>query len=262
MNRPQIQMSVPLTKAVKALIIANVAIWVGLILILQNVILGNTVIFDYFALTPFRVISDFWVWQIFTYMFLHSSGVFHVLFNMLILWWFGSELESRWGQKFFLTYYFVCGMGAGVIYLIGAFIYAFATGQVLTVLSPLVGASGATFGLLLAYGILFGEREIYFMMLFPMKAKYFVMIIGLVELVTLLDAGMGSQTANLAHLGGIAVGFAFLALVARYRARAAKGPSASRRGRNLKLVVDNERRSGSRRDDDSDPSDKGPKYWN
>ncbi len=262
MNRPQIQMSVPLTKTVKALIILNVAIWVGLILILQNLILGNTVIFDFLALTPYRVISDFWIWQLFTYMFLHSSGVFHVLFNMLVLWWFGSELESRWGPKFFLTYYLTCGLGAGAIYLIGAFIYAFATGQVLTVLSPLVGASGATYGLLLAYGILFGEREIYFMMLFPMKAKFFVMIIGLVELVTLLDSGMGSQTANLAHLGGIVVGFVFLALVARYRARAAKGPGLSRRGRNLKLVVNNERRSGNRGDDDPDPSDKGPKYWN
>ncbi len=262
MSRPQIQMSVPLTKTVRTLIILNVAIWVGLILILQNVVLGSTAIFDFLALTPYRVISDFWVWQLFTYMFLHASGVFHVLFNMLVLWWFGSELEARWGPKFFLTYYLTCGFGAGVIYLVGAFIYAFATGQVLSVLSPLVGASGATYGLLLAYGILFGEREIYFMMLFPMKAKFFVMIIGLVELVTLLDSGMGSQTANLAHLGGIVVGFVFLAGVARWRARAAKGPGSSRRGRNLKLVVDNERRVGNRGEKDPDPSDKGPKYWN
>ncbi len=259
-QRPQIQMSVPLTPTVRALIIINVAVWIGLVLIIQGMVLQSNAIFDFLALTPYRVISDFWIWQVFTYMFLHSSGVFHVLFNMLVLWWFGSELESRWGRKFFLTYYMTCGVGAGVIYLIGAFIYAFATGQVMTVLAPLVGASGATYGLLLAYGILFGEREIYFMMLFPMKAKYFVMIIGLVELVTMMDSGMGSTTANLAHLGGIAVGFVTLWVVARYRARAKEGGS-SRRGRNLKLVVNNDRRVGDK-PEDKGPDGKGPKYWN
>lgn len=257
MNRPQVQMSVPFTGVVKNLVIANVAIWVVLVLILQGLILRNTVIFDYFALVPSRVITQFWVWQIFTYMFLHASGVFHVLFNMLVLWFFGYELESRWGARFFLTYYMVCGLGAGVIYLIGSFAYALITGNVAAMEAPLVGASGATYGLLLAYGILFGEREIYFMMLFPMKAKFFVMIIGLVELVTLLDAGMGSQTANLAHLGGIVVGFVYLSLVARYRARAAGSPSSGKRGRRLKLVVNNDRVTDQNKDKNS-----GPKYWN
>ena len=255
MNQPQFQMSVPFTKTVKALVITNVAIWVGLVLILQNLILGGSFIFDLFALVPARVITDFWIWQVFTYMFLHSTGVFHVLFNMLVLWWFGSELESRWGSRFFLTYYLVCGAGAGVIYLLGSLIYYFATGQAATLTSPLVGASGATYGLLLAYGILFGERQIYFMMLFPMKAKYFVMIIGAVELVTLLDSGMGSQVANLAHLGGIAVGFAFLAIVAQTRARRS---GAAKRGRRLKLVVNNENQPPS----DSKSDSGGPKYWN
>jgi membrane associated rhomboid family serine protease len=248
----------PFSGAVKALVITNVAVWVGLVLILQGLILRNTVIFDYFALVPSRMITQFWVWQIFTYMFLHASGVFHVLFNMLVLWFFGSELEGRWGRKFFLTYYLVCGIGAGAIYLIGSFAYAFASGNVGAMEAPLVGASGATYGLLLAYGILFGEREIYFMMLFPMKAKFFVMIIGLVELVTLLDSGMGSQTANLAHLGGIVVGFAFLSFVAKWRARQAGGPSSGRRGRKLKLVVNNDRITDPPAKDDKGP----PKYWN
>lgn len=245
-------MSVPLTPTVKKLVIANVAIWIVLVLILQGLILRNTVVFDYFALIPSRFLFDFWGWQLLTYMFLHANGVFHVLFNMLVLWWFGSELEGRWGARFFTTYYLTCGVGAGIIYLAGSFAYAFATGQVGSLEVPLVGASGATYGLLLAYGLLFGEREIYFMMLFPMKAKYFTMIIGAVELVTLLDAGMGSQTANLAHLGGIAVGFIYLSLVARYRAR--QSGTSPRRGRKLKLVVNNER------SDDKDKS--GPKYWN
>jgi membrane associated rhomboid family serine protease len=93
-NRPQIQMSVPLTKSVRALVIANVGIWVAFVLILQGLILRNQVIFDYFALVPSRVITQFFAWQLVTYMFLHASGVFHVLFNMLVLWWFGLVVLS------------------------------------------------------------------------------------------------------------------------------------------------------------------------
>jgi membrane associated rhomboid family serine protease len=212
-------------------------------------ILHSGLIFELFALKPASVVTSFWVWQLFTYMFLHSTGVFHILFNMLVLWWFGAELELRWGSRFFLTYYLVCGVGAGVIYVLGTLIYALITGHVLAMASPLVGASGATYGLLLAYGLLFGERIIYFMMLFPMKARYFTLIIGGVELVTMLDSGAGSQVSNLAHLGGILVGFLFLIFIARWRTR--KASPGSRRGRRLKLVVDNER-----------PSENGPKYWN
>ncbi|HMN70115.1 MAG TPA: rhomboid family intramembrane serine protease [Bdellovibrionales bacterium] len=254
MNQPQIQMVVPFNKSVRVLVIANVAIWVLGVLILQGLVFGDTRLLDWFALTPSRVISDFWVWQLGTYMFLHASGVFHVLFNMLILWWFGAELESRWGTRFFVTYYLVCGIGAGALYVIGTLLYYLVTGNALVMATPLVGASGATYGLLLAFGILFGERVIHFMMLFPMKAKWFVCIIGAVELLTMLDAGMGSQTSNLAHLGGIVVGFVFLSFVARWRAR--NGPGASsKRGRRLKLVVNNESSSRPRGGD-------GPKYWN
>lgn len=254
MSQPQMPSVVPFTKTVKALVITNLVIWVGFVLILQGVILKNTMFFDLFALVPAKVITEFWVWQVFTYMFLHTTGVFHVLFNMLVLWWFGAELEARWGSRFFLTYYLVCGIGAGFVYLIGTLIYYLATGQAIVMAAPLVGASGATYGLLLAYGILFGERVIYFMMLFPMKAKFFTLIIGFVELVTLLDSGMGSQVANLAHLGGIAVGFVFLSIVARMRARS--GADGSKRGRRLKLVVNND--SQIKKPDDSN----GPKYWN
>lgn len=255
MSQPQMQMSVPLTKVVKILIMINVGVWIGAVLILQGMILQSNAVFDLFAIVPSKVINSFWVWQPFTYMFLHSNGVFHVLFNMLVLWWFGSELEQRWGPKFFLTYFLVCGVGAALIYLAGTVTYSLVTGNVLAMETPLVGASGATYGLLLAYGLLFGERMIYFMMLFPMKAMYFTMIIGVVELVTLLDSGMGSQVANLAHLGGLAVGFIFLTVVARYRAGSSKS-SGPKRGRRLKLVVNNDR------DNEKRGSDQGPKYWN
>lgn len=255
----QFQTVVPFTKMVKKLVIINVAIWVGLVLILQGMITGSSVIFDLFALVPAQVITKFWIWQPFTYMFLHSSGVTHILFNMLVLWWCGSELELRWGARFFLIYYLVCGVGAGLVYLLGTLIYYLITGSVISLATPLVGASGATYGLMLAYGLLFGDRVIYFMMLFPMKARYFVMIIGAVELLYLMDSGMGSKVANLAHLGGIVVGFIFLAVVARLRMQ--KSGGGSKRGRRLKLVVDNER-SKPTGTSASAPSDQGPKYWN
>ncbi len=247
---PQFQTVVPFTKAVRALVITNVVIWVGLVLVLQGLILGNSLVFDWFALVPARVISDFWIWQTFTYMFLHTTGVFHILFNMLILWWFGAELEARWGSKFFVTYYLVCGVGAGFIYLLGTVAYSLVTGHVLSLTAPLVGASGATYGLLLAYGLLFGDRVIYFMMLFPMKARFFVMIIGAVELFTMMDSGTGSQVANLAHLGGLISGYIFLTFVTRWRSR--QTSASAKRGRRLKLVVDNEKK----------PPENGPKYWN
>ncbi len=252
MNQAPIQV-VPFTKTVKILVLANVGIWVIGVLILQGMILKNTFLFDWFALVPGTVITKGWIWQLVTYMFLHSTGVFHILFNMLVLWWFGYELEARWGSRFFITYYMVCGIGAGLIYLAGSFTYYLITGQTMAMEAPLVGASGATYGLLLAFGILFGERVMYFMMLFPMKAKYFVMIIGVVELVTLMDSGMGNQTANLAHLGGIAVGFAFLTFVAQYRIRQSSG--GGKRGRRLKLVVNNDQKP-----ENKNPNE--PRYWN
>ncbi|MGZ3722261.1 MAG: rhomboid family intramembrane serine protease [Bdellovibrionales bacterium] len=252
---PQFQAVVPFKGAVKGLVIANVAVWLGLVLI-PGLFMHNSMFVDLFGLVPERVITSFWIWQVFTYMFMHASGVFHILFNMLILWWFGAELEGRWGNKFFLTYYLVCGVGAGIIYLLGTTLYAYISGNVTGMITPLVGASGATFGLLLAYGLLFGERVIYFMMLFPMKAKYFTMIIGGVELVTMMDGSSGTQTANLAHLGGLVVGFVFLTFVARYRAGKSSGPS--KRGRKLKLVVDNEREQDRKPTSDQ----QGPKYWN
>ena len=181
-------------------------------------------------------------------MFLHSTNVMHVLLNMLILWWFGSELELRWGRPFFLTYYFVSGIGAAAIYIAGVTIYGLISGDVLPLAEPVVGASGAIYGLLLAYGIIFAERQMLFMMLFPMKAKHFVWIIGLVELATLLDNGMTSGVANLAHLGGIAAGYLFLQFWTKWRFRFQRSGTSVRRGRKLKLVVNNERNP--------------PRYWN
>lgn len=239
--------AMPLTRTVKWLIGIDVAVWFFGVLILQRMILHSDVLVELFALFPYRVVNQFWIWQPVTYMFLHSTNIMHILFNMLVLWWFGSELEMHWGRRFFLTYYFVSGVGAAVIYILGITIYGLITGNVLVMMEPVVGASGAGFGLMLAYGMIFGDRILSFMMIFPMKAKHFVWILGFIELATLMDSGTSSGVANLAHLGGLVSGYLFLQFWTNWRLKLQKS-SAARRGRKLKLVVNNEKDQ--------------PKYWN
>lgn len=241
---------VPLTPVVKWLIIANVGIWLALEIILGRFILG--VRFDgVLGLVPGRVVEDFWLWQLFTYMFLHSTFTpMHIVLNMLMLWWLGSELEQRWGSRFFLAYYMVTGIGAGLIYLIGH-TALFLFGKDLGAWGvPVVGASGAVFGLLLAYGILFGERIVYFFLVFPMKAKYFVMILAAMEVATLIGGG-GQGEAILCHLGGLVSGFLFLTLYTRLQQRRWR-KQGGKRGRGLRLVVNNDKKE----------DEKGPRYWN
>ena len=200
-----------ISSCVKFLIVANTVIWFLFVVILQRHFLDGIQIFRLFGLLPEKVLSDFWIWQMFTYMFIHSSSIFHILFNMFILWMFGSELERLWGSRFFLIYYIFCGVGAGVIYLLSVWVATSFFGVQPDVLSrPVIGASGTAFGLLLAYGYIYSERVIYFMMLFPMKARHFTMLIAAIELVSILNNGLGSPVANLAHIGGLISGFLFL----------------------------------------------------
>jgi membrane associated rhomboid family serine protease len=254
----QFQGVVPLTPAVKGLLIVNVVIWIVGQLLIGRHFLGEGWIELRFGLVPLRVLEDFWLWQILTYIFLHSSNVLHIVFNLLLVWWLGGELESRWGSRFFLTYYISTGVGAGLIYLLGMLVYALATGVQTSWTTPVVGASGAVFGLMLAYGILFGDRVVYFLLIFPMQAKYFVMILGAVEVVQLLNSGVGGGVATLAHIGGLISGFLFLRGYTWWQQRQWRVASNQRKTTrsNLKLVVNNDDR------DPEDPNSKGPKYWN
>jgi membrane associated rhomboid family serine protease len=174
MNRSVSFQTAPLTPAVKWLLIINVSVWFVLQVMVEGFL--RIPITPLFALTPGMVLFDFKIWQLGSYMFLHSMQVTHILFNMLMLWFFGAELEQRWGTKFFLTYYFSSGIGAAILYCVGIWGYALATGSQTGLIVPVVGASGAIFGLLLAQGIIFGERIVYFFMLFPMKTKVFVAV--------------------------------------------------------------------------------------
>ena len=154
----------------------------------------------YLALVPRDVIERYWLWQPTTYMFLHA-GPGHILWNMLVLWMFGVELERLWGTKFFLKVYFASGLaGAALTLLLSVLPISVAATFVDT---PTVGASGAIFGLLLAYALYFPDRPIYMYFLFAVPAKYFVMIVAALSF-------FFSNTAWPAHIGGLAGGYLVL----------------------------------------------------
>jgi len=185
---------------VKWLLITNIALFV-LYFFTWRTEAGQ--IFRLFALSPGAVIGNFAVWQLFTYMFLHDPTSFgHILFNMLTLWMFGMDLERDWGTKRFLTYYFVCGVGAGLCDVIANVV----SGNLGT---RTIGASGAIYGLLLAFGMLYPDRTVLMSFLFPIKAKYFVMIMGAIAFLSSVGSS-GSRVSNVAHLGGMLFGYLYL----------------------------------------------------
>lgn len=175
--------------AVKHLLIINGLFFIGLStpMIAQFLFVNG-------ALWPLDS-GRFQVWQLVTYMFLHAN-LGHIFMNLFALWMFGQAIENYWGTRRFVWYYFLTGIGAAILHMVvgggGA---------------PTVGASGAVYGILLAFGMMFPERPI--MLLFPpipIKAKYFVAIFGGIELVNGV-VGTASGVAHFAHLGGMLVGF-------------------------------------------------------
>ncbi len=200
----------PFTKAVKWLVLINA----GVLLFMTLLRVMNEDVYDafkaIFALVPYLVVRG-WIWQIISYSFLHE-GILHLLFNMLGLWMFGAQFEQDWGWKKFLEFYFFCVAGAALTTIAVSY-----TG--LGGVSPLtktVGASGGVFGILMAFGLIYGEREI---MLFPipfsLKAKYFVAGIAFITLVEAISAssGHGEAIAYSAHLGGLLFGFLYVKFV-------------------------------------------------
>jgi membrane associated rhomboid family serine protease len=200
----------PFTKAVKWLVIINAGV------LLLTTLMGalNEDIFAafraIFALTPYLVVRG-WIWQLVTYSFLHQ-GILHLLFNMLGLWMFGSQFEQDWRTKRFLEFYFFCVIGAALTTI--AVSYTGVGGVSPTI--PTIGASGGVFGILMAFGMIYGEREV---MLFPIpfsiKAKYFVAGIAFITLIEAISAssGRGSAVAYSAHLGGLLFGFLYVKFV-------------------------------------------------
>ncbi|MEO7136015.1 MAG: rhomboid family intramembrane serine protease [Vicinamibacterales bacterium] len=188
-----------ITPAVKLLITANVVLFV------LNMIVGDMMTLR-LGLSAQAVFEQLALWQPFTYMFLHSTtGIGHILFNMLALWMIGTELERTWGTRFFVKYYFITGLGAAATSLI----LAMFSGTVYY--SVTVGASGAIYGLLLAFAMYFPQRML-ILLIFPVPARIAVCILGAIAFLSSIG-GPGGGVAHSAHLGGLVVGYLYLKML-------------------------------------------------
>lgn len=182
------------TPAIRTLVIACM-----LVFLVQALFHGSgPVIERLFGLVPADLFGRWHLWQPVTYVFLHA-GLFHLLFNLLALVMFGGEIEQRWGTAAFLRYYLICGAGAGLTHWL--------VGMHSTI--PVIGASGAIFGVLLAYGMLFPDRQILLWFVVPIPARYLVVLFGFIELVG-AAAGPADGVARFAHLGGLITGWIYL----------------------------------------------------
>lgn len=152
---------------------------------------------------------NFGIWQLVTYMFLHANGFGHIFSNMFALFMFGPVLERIWGQRRFLIFYIVCGVGAGLVQQV---VWGISTpSEVLMAYGDMlltIGASGAIFGILLAFGMIFPNTPLFLLFVpIPIKAKYFVIFYGIFELISGVTSLGGSNIAHFAHLGGMLFGF-------------------------------------------------------
>lgn len=179
-----------ITPFVRILLVAN-----GLIYVAMWHLDWADRIAEWFALWPYPQVLP---WQLVTYGFLHG-GFTHLFFNMFALWMFGRRIEAYWGTKRFVIYYFICVIGAALVNL---FVLALQGRPSLT-----LGASGGVFGILLAYGMMFpNNRVVLLIPPIPMKAKWFVILYGVLEL-SFGVTGIGPSIAHFAHLGGMLFGF-------------------------------------------------------
>jgi membrane associated rhomboid family serine protease len=197
---------------IKYLLISNLVVFLLQHFFLNTLKFGDTnlgvAFFRLFALQPIfqtagikSVFSGpFLPWQLITYMFLHGDFT-HIFFNMFALWMFGLELEHLWGSKKFLIYYTICGLGAALANLLIAPFF--------TTVGPTIGASGSVYGILIAFGYLFPNRQIYIYFMIPLKAKYLVILYMALELFAVASQSE-SGIAHVAHLGGAVVGFIYL----------------------------------------------------
>ena len=186
------------TDAIKILVSINFGIF-----LLQTIARTEGMFFPLFGLVPKLVWSEFMLWQPFTYLFFHGS-IWHVLINMFVLWMFGSELERLWGKEHFLKFYFVTGVGAGLVTIIFG----------LNSMTPIVGASGAVYGVLLAYGLTYPNRTVYLYGIIPIKSLWFVIGIGVIAFMSSFDNI--SQISHLTHLSGMVIGYLMLKRPVRF----------------------------------------------
>ena len=187
------------TDAIKILISVNFTVF-----ILQSISSSEIIFFSNFGLVPKLVWSQLKIWQPFTYMFFHGD-IWHVLINMFVLWMFGSELERVWGKKNFLRFYFITGVGSGLATML--------FGLQSTI--PIVGASGAIYGVLLAYGVMFPNRTVYLYGIIPIKSIWFVIGIGVIAFFSSFNNV--TNISHLTHLFGMIIGYLYLKRPVHFR---------------------------------------------
>ena len=186
------------TDAIKILISINLIVYV-----FQSLAGKEDVFFRLFGLVPNVFISELMLWQPLTYMFFHAPfysnvGISHILLNMLGLWVFGRELEQSWGKHKFLKFYFITGIGSGLI----TYFFQMDSG------SPVIGASGAVYGILLAYGLSYPNRVLYIWGLIPVRSLWLVIIMGSIAFFGLL--GKADGISHVTHISGMFVGYVLL----------------------------------------------------
>jgi membrane associated rhomboid family serine protease len=235
----------PLSRINKFIIIFHVGLF------LLNAILGQTMGINLVNLLGLSLdgIKSGFIFQIVTFPFIEVSFM-GVLFNSLILWFIGSELEQRWSEVFYLKFLMLSAIGAGLFYLGLSLVF----GGTFSVI-PLHGINGMTFALLVAYGIIFSERQLTFMLLFPMKAKYFCMLLIGIELYMGIFSTYGK--ASWAHLFSMGIGFLYL----QYRSQLARGKGMKDMLRDLNKEKKKSKFSVLSGGKDDDPNNKPPKYW-
>jgi len=195
----------PMTPAVRALVYTNAAIFfVSFILAMS----GNETIVALLGLKPQLLFEQFRVWTPVTYLFVHDpTGFGHILFNMLALWMFGVDLERRWGTRAFVRYYFVTGVGAG-LGTVAVSLLPFASTQSIY-FATTVGASGAIYGLLVAWAMLFPARQILFMFIFPLPARVAALLMAGMAFLS-AASGRNGSVAEATHLSGFVIGWFYL----------------------------------------------------
>ncbi len=197
-----------ITPAVKILVLANAGVF--LFQTLTALLVGTRAsswITRAFGLVPVDFAFRGFLWQPFTYMFLHG-GLFHILINMLMLWMFGRDLELNWGRRRFYSFYFTCGIGAGLINVAVKLLLSLegiGRSDVAT-----IGASGAIFGILIANAILFPDRQIWLIPLpITIAMRPYVAVMAAIEFFGTLGS-TGDNVSHICHLGGLLVGYLYL----------------------------------------------------
>lgn len=189
-----------LPRAIKVLLIANVGLF------LVDFLTKGSFVWEWFALDPHKVMQEFQVWRLGTYLFVHDlhPPFFHLLLNMLILWMFGSPLVETLGERKFYWFYFSTGVFSGLCSLV---FYSITDNP-----TTIIGASGALFGLMVAFAIFWPTQQFLLLFLFPVQARYAVLIIGAIELLSITS---NDRIAHITHLGGAVFAFAYFKLEGR-----------------------------------------------